>query len=180
VVADWRICVLFWSGQGQAAGPSAGGGWAYGRVPGGRATTPRFWGHWALVELHAPRTDLGRGVLDHCAEMHVDGGVRVALGCVYDDPRPRNVFPQETVDSGQAEEASSRSETTSGDASTETSANKAGLRRTPGPRYLFPAIRTKDRRDTVGSPRRRSWFLQFVSPAQASPANGKKASAYPL
>jgi hypothetical protein len=96
-------------------------------------------------------------VLDHCTEMHVDGGVRVALGCVYDDPRPRSVFPQETVDSGQAEEASSRSETTSGDASTETSANKAGLRRIPGPRYLFPAIRTtNDRREMVGSPRRRS------------------------
>jgi hypothetical protein len=85
---------------------------------------------------------------------------------------------QETVDGSQAE-ASSRVETTSSDASTQTSA-KGGLRRIPGPRYLPPAIRTKDRREMVGAPRRRSWFLQFGSPAQASPANGKKAGAYPL
>jgi hypothetical protein len=92
MVADWQVRESFGAIQGQAARPGSGSR-TCGRVPRSATIGPGVWSQRALLELHAPRSDLCGSVLDHCSEMHAGEGVRPYLNGYY-ACRPRKPMPK--------------------------------------------------------------------------------------
>ena len=76
MVADWSVlavCVISGVARGEAARPSPWRRWTVAAIPGSSAAAPGVGNHHRSVfELHAPRPNPSRGLVDERGEVHLD------------------------------------------------------------------------------------------------------------